>query len=156
MGCCQCIGIEQEFNDKYVQRQLKKFHRQGLNKTTRLLIQALIDRNITGASVLDIGGGFGGIGLRLLNSGVSQYTLVEASPAYATAARQELTSKFSPQLFTVNQGDFVTLSPETMEHDIVTLDRVICCYDDVELLVNTSCQKAKQFYGVVFPIDSAI
>jgi len=33
----------------------------------------------------------------------------------------------------------------------VTLDRVICCYPDMEALVAASAGKARQVYGAVFP-----
>ena len=34
---------------------------------------------------------------------------------------------------------------------IVTLDRVICCYPDMERLVRTSAEKARRLYGAVYP-----
>ena len=38
--------------------------------------------------------------------------------------------------------------------DIVTLDRVICCYDDMPALVSLSAARAETFYGVVYPRDA--
>ena len=37
---------------------------------------------------------------------------------------------------------------------MVTLDRVICCYDDMSALVGLSAARAKQLYGVVSPRDT--
>jgi hypothetical protein len=37
--------------------------------------------------------------------------------------------------------------------DIVTLDRVICCYPDVESLVRLSATRARSLYGLVLPRD---
>jgi magnesium-protoporphyrin O-methyltransferase len=34
---------------------------------------------------------------------------------------------------------------------VVTLDRVICCYPDVDRLVASSAAKAQHLYGLVFP-----
>jgi magnesium-protoporphyrin O-methyltransferase len=48
-------------------------------------------------------------------------------------------------------GDFVSLAASIPEADIVTLDRVICCYDDVQALVSLSASKARKLYGVVYP-----
>ncbi len=36
----------------------------------------------------------------------------------------------------------------------MTLDRVICCYDDMSALVGLSAARAKQLYGVVSPRDT--
>src|SRR5690606_42007331 len=38
--------------------------------------------------------------------------------------------------------------------DVVTLDKVICCYDDMNALVNRSAERAGRLYGAVFPRDN--
>jgi magnesium-protoporphyrin O-methyltransferase len=38
--------------------------------------------------------------------------------------------------------------------DIVTLDRVICCYHDMEKLVGLSAARARKLYGLVYPRDT--
>lgn len=51
-------------------------------------------------------------------------------------------------------GDFVDLAADIPPADIVTLDRVICCYQDVQQLVDLSARRASKFYGVVYPRGS--
>ncbi len=53
-------------------------------------------------------------------------------------------------------GDFVSLAPLVDRADVVTLDRVICCYPDVERLVSLSAAKAGSLYGLVLPRDRGI
>ena len=36
----------------------------------------------------------------------------------------------------------------------MTLDRVICCFDDMQGLVAASAEKARLFYGLVYPRDA--
>ena len=43
------------------------------------------------------------------------------------------------------------LAPEIPAADIVTLDRVICCYSNMEQLVDASAAKARRLYGAVYP-----
>ena len=50
-------------------------------------------------------------------------------------------------------GDFVELAATLDEADVVTLDRVICCYPDVERLVSLSAGAARRLYGAVYPRD---
>ena len=45
----------------------------------------------------------------------------------------------------------MALAPDLPSVDIVTLDRVICCYPDMEALVAGSASKARRLYGAVFP-----
>src|SRR5262249_7498626 len=54
---------------------------------------------------------------------------------------------------TFQHGDFVTLAPAISPADIVTLDRVICCYDDMPALVGLSAARAEKLYGVIYPRD---
>jgi len=46
------------------------------------------------------------------------------------------------------------LAPGIAPSDIVTLDRVICCYPDMEALVRLSVARASKLYGVVYPRDA--
>jgi hypothetical protein len=39
--------------------------------------------------------------------------------------------------------------------DIVTLDRVVCCYPDLEALVDASATRARTYYALVSPRDHA-
>ena len=49
------------------------------------------------------------------------------------------------------RGDFVKLRHDIAQADVVTLDRVICCYENMEQLVTTSATKARRLYGAVYP-----
>jgi magnesium-protoporphyrin O-methyltransferase len=48
-------------------------------------------------------------------------------------------------------GDFVELAPELPSADVVSLDRVLCCYPDMPALVDASAERARRLYGFVAP-----
>jgi magnesium-protoporphyrin O-methyltransferase len=48
-------------------------------------------------------------------------------------------------------GNFVELAADVPPADIVTLDRVICCYPDMEQMVGFSVARAAKLYGLVYP-----
>jgi magnesium-protoporphyrin O-methyltransferase len=48
----------------------------------------------------------------------------------------------------------VEVAPEVAPADIVTLERVICCYRDMPRLVGDSAARARRIYGLVFPRDT--
>jgi magnesium-protoporphyrin O-methyltransferase len=154
MNCCQCEGIETLFNHKVAARELKKYRRSGPIKTTRMLIDALKAEGVEGLALLDIGGGIGAIGHELLAAGASGATNVEASTAYIEASKEESERRGRGDRVNYQHGDFVDLAPEISPADIVTLDRVICCYPDMEALVGLSAQRAAKYYGVVYPRDN--
>lgn len=154
MSCCQCVGIEQEFDPKYARKELERFRRRGMRKTTRWLVDALRDENIEGMTLLDIGGGVGAIPLELLKSGIRSATGVDASSAFVHAAREEAERQNLSERTTYLHGDFVEMSDGLDRADIVTLDRVVCCYDDMPALIGASTARARQFYALVYPKDT--
>jgi hypothetical protein len=153
MTNCQCQGIEGCFNPRFVTRELARYRRRGPPKTTRILIGALEAAGIAGMTLLDIGGGVGAIQHALLRDGASSATDVDASTAYAQAAREEAERLGLADRVRVMHGNFVELASEVPPADIVTLDRVICCYDDMRALVGLSAERARRLYGVVYPRD---
>ncbi|TEU10531.1 MAG: hypothetical protein E3J21_26220 [Anaerolineales bacterium] len=153
MDCCQCQGIEAKFDQKYVTKKLDKYRQQGPKETTRQLIEALRAEGVEGMTLLDIGGGVGDIQHELLKSGVRTAINNEASTAYVEACRAEAERQGHADRVRHLQGNSVDLAAEVPPADIVTLDRVICCYHDMERMVNLSSQKARRLYGLVYPRD---
>lgn len=151
MPRCQCQGIEIEFNRKAAAAQLKRYRARGPAVTTRMLIDALKAVGVEGMTLLDIGGGIGAIQHELLKAGVVQATGIEASIAFVNAATEEATRMGHADRIRLLHGDFVKLAPEIPPADIVTLDRVICCYPNMPSLVGQSAARARGFYSVVYP-----
>ena len=153
MGCCQCEGIEGLFNQREAARRLRVYRRKGPERSTRILLDALRQAGVEGATLLDIGGGIGAVQLGLLGAGVASATDVDASTAYMTAAREEAARQGYEDRVAYHHGNFVELAPAIAPADVVTLDRVICCYPDLRGLVGASASKARRLYGLVYPRD---
>lgn len=151
MDCCQ--GIETCFDTAKAEDELQNYRRHGPAKATRWLIDALKAQGIAGATLLDIGGGVGAIQHELLRVGAASAVDVDASRAYLGAARQEAARQGHADRVTYRYGDFVQLADTIAPADIVTLDRVICCYPDMPALVSASAARARRLYGLVFPRD---
>ena len=151
MSCCrQCAGIEREFNAQLAARELSAYRRGGVRGTTRLLIDLLREGPVEGASLLDIGGGIGAIQHELAPA-ASRIISVEASSAYLEAQKRESARRGYEDRITYLAGDFVAQAGAVPDSDIVTLDRVICCYHDMPALVTRSAARARRLYGAVFP-----
>lgn len=153
MRCCQCEGIEREFNAEGAESEIDEYRTEGPTETTQFLIDALTDEGVEGFTLLDIGGGVGAIQHAMLSAGASAATAVEASTAFAKAAEDQARELGWSDQVEVKHGDFVELADTLPPHDIVTLDRVICCYHDMKSLVRLSAARASALYGVVYPRD---
>ena len=151
---CHCQGIETQFDEREAAWKLADYRRSGPARTTRILLDALMDAGVQGLTLLDIGGGVGAIPHALLTAGVRSATSVDASSAYLAAARSEAERQGHADRVRAYHGDFVALADELAPADIVTLDRVICCYPDMPALVGRSAAKAARLYGLVYPRDT--
>lgn len=154
MSCgCHCEATAEQFGPKSARRDVDRYHRRGPDATTRLLIDGLRAASDPNASLLDIGGGIGVVHHELLADTVDRVTHVDASPAYMAAAREEDERRGRPGAVEYVLGDGAELSDTLAPADIVTLDRVICCYPDWRRLVRGSASKAKRFYAFSLPHD---
>lgn len=118
---------------------------------TRRLIEQLRAYVCNGDSLLDIGGGVGVIHHALLDAGVRSATHIDASSAYIDVAREEAAKRGHAGRVRFVHGDFVAVAEHTPSADIVTLDRVICCYPDMEMLVSRAAGKSRRVLGAVYP-----
>jgi hypothetical protein len=152
MNCCShCVDAESLFSQRAARRDLKRYRRRGPHATTRHLLRMLEREEIRDGSLLDIGGGIGAIQHELLEGGLSRAVHVDASTAYLKASEDEATRKGHRDRVEYVHGDFVELSATCPEADIVTLDRVVCCYPDMPRLVEASASRARQLYGLSYP-----
>lgn len=151
MSCPQCQGIETFFDQREAERELRSYRKNGPAGITSLLLDAIRAEGVDGASLLDVGGGVGAIQHELLGAGAASAVSVDASGAYLAVAKEEAERRGLADRIEQRFGDFVDMAPQIGQADIVTLDKVICCYHDVEQLVRLSSAKAKRIYAVVYP-----
>ena len=156
MSCLQCQGIEEVFSQEHVRRELSRYREKGPSKTTRWLTQAIQVEGVAGETLLDIGGGVGAVQQAMVDAGVAQVTGVDASHAYQQAAVSEAQRRGYLDRVRYHHGNFVELADEIPAADIVTLDRVICCYPDMPVLVSLSAARARHVYGVVADLSAAV
>jgi len=109
---------------------------------------------VHGATVLDVGGGIGGIELDLLAGGAERATNVELSGGYEDAAAELIAERGLEARVDRRVGDFVTAEVEP--HDVVVLHRVVCCYPDVDLLVGTAAAHTRRVLLLTYPRDRLV
>lgn len=158
MSCCgHCEDAGDLFNARAARRDLRRYRARGPSATTRLLLDALLAvRGPGDRALLDVGGGVGAISHELLQAGFEGAVQVDASTAYLAASGKEAARRGHRERISFHFGDFVDLADALAPADVVTLDRVLCCYPDVERLVSASVEKARHLYGLVYPRERAL
>ncbi len=152
MSCCShCRDAEGFFSGRMARRELRRFHRKGPSRPTQLLLDALVEEGVEDRTLLDVGGGIGALQHELFSRGLREATHVDASTSYLERSREEAQRKGHAERVTYLYGDFVELAPGVSEADLVTLDRVICCYPHVEELLDASAGRTGRVLGLVYP-----
>ena len=151
MTCGHCRGVARMFDEKMARRQLRRYRRKGPGKGTRLLIDAVAGDGVEGRTFLDIGGGVGAIQHEFMRRGAAGGTSADASPAYLAAARTEAETRGHADRVRYVEGDFVERAGEIEAADLVTLDRVVCCYPDMPALVGSAARLTRRALGLVMP-----
>jgi magnesium-protoporphyrin O-methyltransferase len=151
---CDCPGCPNVFSDREAEKDLRDYRRQGPSATTRALLDAIVERGVDGATVLDIGGGIGAIQLELLGAGAAGAVAVDASSDYVATARAEAERRGYADRTAYLIGDFVALAADVEPADVVTLDKVVCCYSNMTALVSRASERARRMIGFVYPRDT--
>jgi 2-polyprenyl-3-methyl-5-hydroxy-6-metoxy-1,4-benzoquinol methylase len=154
MTCCTgpCAAAA-HFNPKRAERDLRRYQRRGPDATTRILLSELRGWPLKGLHLLDVGGGIGVIAVELAGAGLASVTLADASAGYLQAARRHVASRDASVPAQFILGDFAATSDSLPDADIVTLDRVVCCYPDVEALLRGAAARARRMVAFTYPRD---
>jgi magnesium-protoporphyrin O-methyltransferase len=152
MVCCTgYCAAEAQFNSKVAKRDLRRYRRRGADATTRLMLAELRRWPLEGRHLLDVGGGIGVISRELADTTVASAVTVEASPAYLEVARREVGPKYGSRPTQFVLGDFAVIAGTLPDADVVTLDRVVCCYPDPDALLGAA--RTRQVLAFTYPRD---
>ena len=152
MNCCNNSfqdAVDEAFSAGVALYQ-KKFKKRGFESSQKLLFEALVSR-IKNCDILEIGWGVGILHRELLCKGARSVVGVDIARGMLEAAKRLSETEGMADKTTYLKGDFMELQDTIEVHDIVILDKVICCYNDSEAQVKSSALKARQFYFLSFP-----
>jgi hypothetical protein len=150
---CPCCTPPREyrrfFNRRVAGHEARRYRKRGLPRTAHDLIALAGD--VRDATVLDVGGGIGTLGMELLELGAARATTVELSGGYEDAAAALLAEHHLAERVERRVGDFVEEAGLVEPHDVVVLHRVVCCYPDADALVRTAASHARRQLLLTYP-----
>ena len=151
MDCCSVNGLDKMFSESVAQGDLKAYLKKGLSKRSRHLMDTIREQGITGATILEVGGGIGSLHLELIKAGATSAVGYDASAAYVEAATSLAEKLGLKESVEYHVGDFAEMGGSAEDADIVVLDRVLCCYPDMRALVTASAQRTRRFCVLTYP-----
>lgn len=150
-GCCSRQGYDDFFTEKLANRDARSYRRRGLDGNARRIVGFVVRRGIGGATVLDVGGGNGTLGLELLKAGAERSVTVELSSSYDATAAQLAREAGYEERTERRVMDFADAADELPGADAVVMHRVVCCYPDGEALVEAAAGRAARLLAFTFP-----
>jgi predicted RNA methylase len=116
---------------------------------TRDLLEALGPSHLEGRTVLDLGCGTGDLALAALARGATQATGIDLGPGAIEEARALARARLVEDRSAFSVGDAANVHLD--QHDVVLLNRVLCCYPDVNALLDNSLRAASHIYAFTAP-----
>src|SRR5262245_51771006 len=87
-GCCRSRVCEEMFKPRKARSTLRRYRKKGLDGLERQMVSSASAQPLTGARVLEIGGGIGTIQAELLAAGATSGEVIELVSAYEPCARE--------------------------------------------------------------------
>lgn len=150
-----CCGADRLFDSKTAKKQYKSYLKKGASRVTKKLIKQL-EQVGTGDTLLDVGGGIGAIQWWFLARGGKKSFGVDASTGYTLLAKDHAEKHGYGERTHFIVGDFTDKAAELPLTDHVTLDKVICCYPDMQGIIDLACSKAQRSVSLSYPMDGMI
>ncbi len=130
--------------------------RRALKHPRRSCSESLDEIGFDNQSVLEIGCGTGFFHQTMVQSGASKATGIDISKKMIDYAQSLASKKGLAEKTAYSTGDFVETQDQYGDHDVMLLDKVICCYPDSETLIKLSTEKCRKSYALTYPRDSWI
>lgn len=118
-----------------------------LSGVSRTVLELLDDVGVAGRTVLDAGCGQGGLTVALAQRGAAGMTGVDLSPQSVAVAARAAEQAGVPARFEVGNAATGVLDP----HDVVVLNRVVCCFHDVDALLANTLPAARWVVALSLP-----
>ncbi len=155
-SCCQSSAVTEgtnKFFSRFSKRYAKQFKKKGLEKIQHYLLEGVRSEPVASKRILDIGCGVGALHLTLLQEGAAHAVGVDLAEgmldkAKAFAMELKLSDKTEHVL-----GDFVQHADFIKDVDITVMDKVVCCYADLENLIRLSTSKTRCIFALTHPAD---
>jgi SAM-dependent methyltransferase len=151
-NCCEIT--DNAFSEAEARSELRDYRKHGPPKQTKLILEAIRSLGLKNAELLDIGGGVGTIYHELLEDVAREATHVDASSAYLKEAKEEAARRGHSQRVNFIHADFTDVASDLPKADIVTLDRVVCCYPDFRALLKAAAEHSRRVLALTYPRET--
>jgi len=151
MPCNCCEITDNAFSEAEARADVRNYRKHGPANQTKLILEAIRSLGLKDAALLDVGGGIGAIYHELLEDVAREATHVDASSAYLKIATEEARRRGHSERVKFIHADFTDVAADLSQADVVTLDRVVCCYPDFRGLLKAAASHSRRAIALTYP-----
>jgi len=152
---CNCCEITNNiFDERSARDDMRDYRKRGPSNQTKLILEAVRSLGLKGVELLDIGGGIGAIHHDLLKDVAHKATHVDASSAYLKTAEKESNRQGNTGRVEYIHADFTDVAANLPKADVVTLDRVVCCYPYFRSLLTNAAEHSREAIALTYPRET--
>jgi len=140
--------------DDWAGHDARRARRRGVTGVSAALAEALTREGLQGRTVLDVGCGVGALAMETLARGATRASGVDLSEGSIEEARTLAEERGLSERTAFEDGDG-SRSP-LRQHDVVVLDKVLCCFPDVDRLLDNSLAAAGSVYAMSVPASTGV
>jgi magnesium-protoporphyrin O-methyltransferase len=155
-GCCRSGVCEEMFKPRKARGTLRRYRKKGLDNLEREMVSIASAQPLTGARILEIGGGIGTIQAELLAAGARSGEVLELVSAYEPYARELAREKGIEDRSAFRIADILEYPEAVAPADIVVLNRVVCCSPEGVRLTAVAAKLAGRMLLVIYPRDRSV
>jgi magnesium-protoporphyrin O-methyltransferase len=145
-GCCF---------DEWAANNAARARKRGFGAPiTGRMLRALQRQGLEGRTLLDVGCGVGDLALGAVGRGAARVRGVDLSRGGIEQARMLASDRGLADRASFAIGDGAVMSLDV--HDVVALNRVLCCYPSVDRLLRNSLGAAGAIYAYTAPVSGGL
>ncbi len=132
----------------------ESYKKQGLSSSSKILMSYLVERGVADKTLLDVGCGTGAFSIEALKNGAASCVGVDLSPVMVETANELAVASGFRDRAKFAVGDIA--ADEQASSDIVVMDKVVCCYPDVDRLLENASRACKGILVLTVPRDEGV
>jgi magnesium-protoporphyrin O-methyltransferase len=152
-----CGEIEKAIADEFNASACEficRYKKDGLSKSSRIMMNWLIEHGLGGRNLLDLGCGAGTFSVEALKNGASTCVGIDLAPEMIMAADSLAAEMGLSTRAKFHLGN--AASEELPPAEVVVMDKVICCYPELDSLLKNASSSSREIVCCVVPRDQGL